>query len=695
MVKLCCVIVGVVGSEFDVNIAKGKSVHQLKEVIKAKNKKLLENVDTRELQLFLAKTADGTWLSLTDHAVNSLRNGIIPTKVKALLKRELYPCDKIKDLLEDVPTENTIHVLVMRSSLHPFYTWCPQWTSIASPFPPLVIDSTNPVLHIPEAYTVGSGLHNKKGGLLLYLRKERMDGWKALSTFVVETYAELWIVGPPGTGKSCTAFAFACSLNRVGGKLGESWDVLWMSWSKGPDSELKCILFRGQDEKRTCSVLPSDLPSFLQTLQEETFVFLDGYTQTPERRTSLGSCKYWRDQNKLQRRLVVVTSMGAVGKDWRPDLCGYIPSKATDVSEDLPISSRVQDQVMFKMFSWTLSEYQEALKLDMFFDHVKDELGASGLILPVERMDLLADKFFVVGGSARMMFDVSIEESVKLLQSPLESVNDINPYLDGSIGECASQTINRLLAWYPANASEESQSTIVSLYVARLISKKVGPRKLQSLAIILAKNPAMDGHLFEMWFFASLVHGGLHCSINDKKGNVIDSELWSATAVTDFDPRREIVLNSSEMWLAPLNWNNGGYDAIFTHVEDVSDSDTDAKQAGFTTKIHVRFVQVTRAKAHSLKTKFFIEFLTRLARIWVWSVEVVFVVPIAMGYVFKVPVDECQFRKDVVEPATIAKDKTMATRASSNKLTTVVAIRVFGVNYEALDIVGQKRQRQL
>ncbi|KAG1686497.1 hypothetical protein DVH05_006511 [Phytophthora capsici] len=665
---LCCVIVGVVGSEFDVNIAKGKSVHQLKEVIKAKNKKLLENVDTRELQLFLAKTADGTWLSLTDHAVNSLRNGIIPTKVKALLKRELYPCDKIKDLLEDVPTENTIHVLVMRSSLHPFYTWCPQWTSIATPFPPLAIDSTNPVLHIPEAYTVGSGLHNKKGGLLLYLRKEVMDGWKALSTFVVETYAELWIVGPPGTGKSCTAFAFACSLNRVDGTLGKSWDVLWMSWSKGPDSELKCILFRGQDEKRTCSVLPSDLPSFLQTLQEETFVFLDGYTQTPERRTSLGSCKYWRDQNKLQRRLVVVTSMGAVGKDWRPDLCGYIPSKATDVSEDLPISSRVQDQVMFKMFSWTLSEYQEALKLDMFFDHVKDELGASGLILPVERMDLLADKFFVVGGSARMMFDVRTEFAMSQLDSALGSVGDIVQCLTRIVGEGSPLVVRQLFSWYP----NFTFCHVTSSYVLRQMLLRIRPENLQVLSPYLVSN---ETYKLETWFFSPLLHGGVQCY---EEENYSESEWWSTHRLDDFHPLGDELINyKGPRWITPRPWKSGGYDIVVLQHEKISTSDMEAKQADLTWKMCVDFIVVSQALDNSsFKIDIFKRFLSRLVpgqnnSRWVWAVKVFFVVPTDQLKDFIIPVKVSEFRyavEAVVKSKGVLED---------------LSIRVVGIKYSS------------
>ncbi|KAG6944706.1 hypothetical protein JG688_00016947, partial [Phytophthora aleatoria] len=59
IVKLFCAIVGVAGAAFPVDIDAGQSVGDLKEKIKAK-----EDIKgrARDLQLFLAKTADGAWL---------------------------------------------------------------------------------------------------------------------------------------------------------------------------------------------------------------------------------------------------------------------------------------------------------------------------------------------------------------------------------------------------------------------------------------------------------------------------------------------------------------------------------------------------------------------------------------------------------------------------------------------------------
>ncbi|KAE9023971.1 hypothetical protein PR003_g11598 [Phytophthora rubi] len=61
MVKLFCVIVGATGSVFPVDIDSSESVGDLKKAIK---KEKMYQFPADELQLFLAKTEDGTWLDV-------------------------------------------------------------------------------------------------------------------------------------------------------------------------------------------------------------------------------------------------------------------------------------------------------------------------------------------------------------------------------------------------------------------------------------------------------------------------------------------------------------------------------------------------------------------------------------------------------------------------------------------------------
>ncbi|POM70106.1 Crinkler (CRN) family protein [Phytophthora palmivora] len=62
MVKLFCAIVGAAGSAFSVRVDESDTVDDLKGKIKEKKPNDLKNVDAKNLQLFLAKTAEGAWL---------------------------------------------------------------------------------------------------------------------------------------------------------------------------------------------------------------------------------------------------------------------------------------------------------------------------------------------------------------------------------------------------------------------------------------------------------------------------------------------------------------------------------------------------------------------------------------------------------------------------------------------------------
>ncbi|KAK1936968.1 hypothetical protein P3T76_009746 [Phytophthora citrophthora] len=66
MLKLFCAIVGAAGSAFSVRVDESESVGDLKVVIKEAKKNDLKDIDADELQLFLAKTEGGTWLTEAD-----------------------------------------------------------------------------------------------------------------------------------------------------------------------------------------------------------------------------------------------------------------------------------------------------------------------------------------------------------------------------------------------------------------------------------------------------------------------------------------------------------------------------------------------------------------------------------------------------------------------------------------------------
>ncbi|KAE9102560.1 hypothetical protein PF007_g14721 [Phytophthora fragariae] len=110
MVKLFSVIVGVAGAAFPVDIDANQTVGDLKKAIKAENEDI--KCPARELQLFLAKTADGAWLDGAGAAAVALDErghpqGCVQMDPLLWLKNVKYFGDNFQ------PGEGQVHVLVV------------------------------------------------------------------------------------------------------------------------------------------------------------------------------------------------------------------------------------------------------------------------------------------------------------------------------------------------------------------------------------------------------------------------------------------------------------------------------------------------------------------------------------------------------------------------------------------------------
>ncbi|UIZ20494.1 hypothetical protein KXD40_001449 [Peronospora effusa] len=117
MVKLLCMIVGVNGSAFPVDIDASQVVGDLKKDIKAEKAIAFKNVDADQLSLFATKK-DGAWLSSATEDVKQLKEGMMTPLLEELTEKdqELQGEDSIADIfLENVstPKAKEIHVLVV------------------------------------------------------------------------------------------------------------------------------------------------------------------------------------------------------------------------------------------------------------------------------------------------------------------------------------------------------------------------------------------------------------------------------------------------------------------------------------------------------------------------------------------------------------------------------------------------------
>ncbi|KAG6618334.1 Crinkler (CRN) family protein [Phytophthora cinnamomi] len=111
MVTLYCTVVGVAGSAFPVDIDDKKSVGHLKKEVKAENPATI-TCDAKDLQLFLAKTADGAWLDGAGAAAVALDEcghpqGCVQMDPLLWIKNVKYFGDNFQ------PGEGQVHVLVV------------------------------------------------------------------------------------------------------------------------------------------------------------------------------------------------------------------------------------------------------------------------------------------------------------------------------------------------------------------------------------------------------------------------------------------------------------------------------------------------------------------------------------------------------------------------------------------------------
>ncbi|KAE9112040.1 hypothetical protein PF010_g10595 [Phytophthora fragariae] len=117
MVKLFCAIVGVAGSAIPVDIDASQTVGDLKGAIKEKKSNKLKNVDAGDLQIFLARTADGAWLESDSEDVKKLKEGEKTVAVEKLTseKKDLQGKSGLQEVLVGMPKASTeqIHVLVV------------------------------------------------------------------------------------------------------------------------------------------------------------------------------------------------------------------------------------------------------------------------------------------------------------------------------------------------------------------------------------------------------------------------------------------------------------------------------------------------------------------------------------------------------------------------------------------------------
>ncbi|KAG9415653.1 hypothetical protein AC1031_000036 [Aphanomyces cochlioides] len=344
-----------------------------------------------------------------------------------------------------------------------------------------------------------------------------------------------WILGPPGTGKSTTAMAFASTVNR------SEWMVTWIH--VGKPLVMRSVRLIGDHRMTRFLDDISDMDEVL--MDDDTrhhIVLVDGWTTANEFSKLTGKCVRWFLQaNKVKkRRLAFVCSVASRGK----------------IQEDTEIATSAKE---FFVWSWTLDEYLNAINDDEVFKSVSQYLDAS-VVLPDEEMSraaMIESKYYYAGGSCRYMFQFDTTTVATKLSDAVDALNDAMSA--ATSGQRSSLCINRLSGMFKRSHAVGIVYSVISRYAGTLIAVRCGLEGIKKFMSTHrdSSNPVLDGWMLEMAFFASLLTGGL--TLIDAEGNEVDT--WGPSLIVVGDGIPELS-SAHPVWIKPQKWNQGGYDAI-------------------------------------------------------------------------------------------------------------------------------------
>ena len=462
-------------------------------------------------------------------------------------------------------------------------------------------------LLVPRKYLTESSILDDSDKILI-IRPEVENLFHVLKENVMTNSGVRWVVGPPGVGKSFATFAFTCTL------LDPCHVITWIFLSR----HALPSFVRFADGRRASGEIASNSEEFKHFLRSPEYgkrmhsVVLDGYTDEDQSHSWFPRfCHRWVLEDMEHRRHISIKSMSSC-KQLHPSLKAKLRLRQEYVG------------------SWTKNQYREALKNDAFLNQVKNKLDAHVEVssLGIEYEHMMESKFFFAGECCRYMFDYTTKEVIEDISLNLNRC--AFPYLSGSMGACGA--ISHLL--FSSQACQETSSFVpVSSYAATTIAKKLPPTLISNLRTVLREqmNPSMEGHLFEMWFFAKLEHGNLKFRWKWAQHqtwwtmNRWSHGVWRQSKFTTFDPDSSLppICTFENAWLKPSKWNPGGYDAVFLEPKTNS----------------ITFVQLTRSETHTFKPKYFRKLLDNIHKNWLLNLkflDIYFAVPSSCASNFRI-----------------------------------------------------------
>ena len=439
-----------------------------------------------------------------------------------------------------------------------------------------------------HSHQAGEPAPSRKADFILYKRNSFRKQIEFLEEQVIKGMKRGWILGPPGTGKSVSAFVFARNIASSG------WISSWIKCIAGVP--LYCIRFSGNtwcSSKITDNLTAIDL---LESADESNhMVIIDGYRNGKMDLEKLlkGTKEWWRDKIS-ERRIVVVASVAA--------------REGNDTDEQMHEEEFFED-------SWVQEEFVAACEHPDLLAFAKINLDAplrSDALNPPTTKDLIEAKMYYAGGSARYMFQFKTEKVIHEIRRAVGQVDNVPSYISQCIADTNKSIVNRLANSYHT-PSGIRRGSILSDFVALELATKGGPLAIRSIrdALRAQDNKAIDGWIFELLFFANLTCVGL--KLKRKSGPIQEFMKAYWPLESEVPANKELFYGQKDAWIKPAKWNQAGFDAVLISP---------------TTKT-IHFFQVTRSLKHDLALRHFADCLKGLDTQLNFEIVINVVVPIS------------------------------------------------------------------
>ena len=405
-----------------------------------------------------------------------------------------------------------------------------------------------------------SGLDSSRDDLIMFVRPKVVEMWKQLENLRKPGGTQnLHVSGPPGTGKSTVAWAWACF-------TAKTHNVLWVHLNKSAGRITICHFFNKRMHVEQAGT--NEFHDHIKDLAAD-FLVVDGVKRAQYDNIA-SAVSSWKLIDEENRKSAIITSAQIVNQR-HENSQAYI--------------------VEWSMTSWTYSEYKTACEDTDFYNQIAEFLPPSCNDESLE--ERLLAKHYLAGSSARWFLGTPFDVLPKEIDKQLSKVENKALLLSNISGEKCEGAVGHLRMVRMLENGDEGVF-FVSRYVMRKVAESCEAHFLQQAATMadLFGNPAFKGWITEFDFLlrvrqASKHSEGLRVYNNAAK----EEEILPVRAIVDnVDPRDTVSLARLSLttgtWLLPKLWNQGGYDAVFVEGNTL------------------HFVQITSSKKHKLKLRY-------------------------------------------------------------------------------------------